>query len=100
MISEPEVRVTCKTIKDEFIVMASDGLWDLISNEIACKIAKACFTRPPTYSHEEGCEAGIRAAEASALLAALAMYRGSEDNITCIVINLTGEASASGTKMT
>jgi protein phosphatase 2C len=30
---------------DELLIMASDGLWDVMSNQEACTLAKKCLTR-------------------------------------------------------
>ncbi|KAJ8492457.1 hypothetical protein OPV22_014178 [Ensete ventricosum] len=87
VISEPDVTVTERTEKDEFLILASDGLWDVVSNEAACKIARQCLNGrmarmfPDTVS-------GCTAAEAAALLAELAISRGSEDNISVVVVEL------------
>ena len=29
--------------RDEFLILASDGLWDVVSNEVACKVVRACL---------------------------------------------------------
>ncbi|KAF9613665.1 hypothetical protein IFM89_009553 [Coptis chinensis] len=31
-----EISITEHTEKDEFVILASDGLWDAMSNEMAC----------------------------------------------------------------
>ncbi|CAL4930321.1 unnamed protein product [Urochloa decumbens] len=44
VISDPEVRVVeRKDGEDEFLILASDGLWDVVSNEVACKVVRACL---------------------------------------------------------
>ncbi|CAM0872480.1 unnamed protein product [Alopecurus aequalis] len=43
VISDPEVRVLeRKDGEDEFLILASDGLWDVVSNEVACNVVRAC----------------------------------------------------------
>jgi protein phosphatase 2C len=43
VISDPEVRVLeRKDGDDEFLILASDGLWDVVSNEVACNVVRAC----------------------------------------------------------
>ena len=44
MSAEPEVTVTDRTDTDEFIILASDGLWEVMSNEFACKVARYCLS--------------------------------------------------------
>ncbi|KAL6648385.1 hypothetical protein ACP70R_012609 [Stipagrostis hirtigluma subsp. patula] len=44
VISDPEVRVVeRKDGEDEFLILASDGLWDVVSNEVACNVVRACL---------------------------------------------------------
>ena len=43
VIPDPEVRVLeRKDGEDEFLILASDGLWDVVSNEVACNVVRAC----------------------------------------------------------
>ena len=91
VISKPEVTVTKRTSKDEFLILASDGLWDVISSELACQVVRRCFSgQIRRISADEG---GIqsRAAEAAALLAQLAMAKGSRDNTSVIVVELNDQ---------
>ena len=62
--------------KDEFLIKASDGLWDVISNKMACEVVWRIFKMQ------------FGASEAAAMLAELAMVRGSRDNISVIVVRL------------
>ncbi|CAN6346587.1 unnamed protein product [Urochloa humidicola] len=41
--AEPEVTVTERAEEDECLILASDGLWDVVSNEMACEVVRACF---------------------------------------------------------
>jgi len=85
--SEPEVTVTSRTDKDEFIILASDGLWDVISNEVACRITRQCLTGRAARIFPHAIS-GSSASEAAAFLAELAMSRGSRDNISVVVVEL------------
>jgi protein phosphatase 2C len=85
--AEPEVTVVERTERDEFLILASDGLWDVVSNEAACKIARSCLSGRAA-SRFPGSVAGRTAADAAALLAELAMSRGSRDNISVVVVEL------------
>ncbi|RWW68572.1 hypothetical protein BHE74_00023896 [Ensete ventricosum] len=87
VISEPDVTVTERTEKDEFLILASDGLWDVVSNEAACKIARQCLNGRMARMFPDAVS-GCTAAEAAALLAELAISRGSEDNISVVVVEL------------
>jgi len=86
--SKPEVAVNKRTENDEFLVLASDGLWDVISNEFACQIIKRCLHGRMRRKSQGVVSEGCRAAEAAAVLAELAMARGSKDNISVIVVEL------------
>ncbi|XP_043716619.1 probable protein phosphatase 2C 76 [Telopea speciosissima] len=70
VVAEPEIQE--QEIGDEFecLVLASDGLWDVVPNEDAVSLARA----------EEEPEAAARR------LTETAYNRGSADNITCIVV--------------
>ncbi|WOK91384.1 putative protein phosphatase 2C 51 isoform X1 [Canna indica] len=87
VISEPDVTVTERTDKDEFLILASDGLWDVVSNEAACKIARQCLNGRMARMFPDAVSE-CTAAEAAALLAELAISRGSQDNISVVVIEL------------
>ncbi|KAH6804635.1 hypothetical protein C2S51_032882 [Perilla frutescens var. frutescens] len=83
VITDPEVKIIWRSEWDEFLVVASDGLWDVISNDLACKVVRRCFKMSSTSSRSRS-----RCAKAAALLANLAMARGSYDNITVVVVDL------------
>lgn len=84
VISKPEVVVTERTDLDEFLILASDGLWDVVSNEMACDVVRRCLAGRSLRRSGKG-----SAAEAAAVLARLAVGRGSKDNISVVVIELS-----------
>ncbi|XP_068640402.1 probable protein phosphatase 2C 68 [Aristolochia californica] len=103
VISEPEVNITERTPDDEFIILASDGLWDVLSNELACNVVRRCLTDAgPSSSAVDVLNMGAtepassrdtqashsRSSLAAALLTRLALGRKSSDNISVIVIDL------------
>lgn len=45
VISVPEVTFTARTDEDEFLILASDGLWDVLSNEEVVKLARRDLRR-------------------------------------------------------
>ncbi|KAM2921631.1 hypothetical protein COP2_043346 [Malus domestica] len=94
VISKPEVTVTKRTDQDEFLILASDGLWDVMSNDVACQVVKKCLggrmRRVSIHDeHQVLLNVRSRTSEAAAVLADLAMARGSRDNISVIVVDLT-----------
>jgi protein phosphatase 2C len=49
VVSDPEVRVVERNDgEDEFLILASDGLWDVVSNEVACNVVRACLRSRPS----------------------------------------------------
>ncbi|KAJ3676684.1 hypothetical protein LUZ60_004096 [Juncus effusus] len=98
VISEPEVTVTERSQSDEFLIMASDGLWDVLTNEKACQIVRT-FLRTRSEkaaqvgeSDEAGGVSGLDQActDAAVLLTKIAFGKQSGDNISVIVVNLRG----------
>ncbi|GLJ17080.1 hypothetical protein SUGI_0295460, partial [Cryptomeria japonica] len=43
VISEPKVTCTEQTNEDQCLILASDGLWDVLSNDIVCEVARKCL---------------------------------------------------------
>ncbi|MQL83770.1 hypothetical protein Taro_016256 [Colocasia esculenta] len=70
VVAEPEIQEQEMDDDLEFLVLASDGLWDVVPNEDAVSLARG----------EEDPEAAARR------LTETAFARGSADNITCIVV--------------
>ncbi|KAH6832523.1 protein kinase family protein / protein phosphatase 2C family protein [Perilla frutescens var. hirtella] len=77
--AEPEITETSLSSEDEYIVMASDGLWDVISNADVVSIIKDTVKEPGMCSKR---------------LATEAAERGSKDNITVIVVFLRPVSTA------
>lgn len=101
VISEPEVTITDRTDDDECLILASDGLWDVVSNETACGVVRMCLRaqKPPSPPGSPGSEAAVRSAaacensnkacsDASILLTKLALARHSADNVSVVVVDL------------
>ncbi|KAF9603152.1 hypothetical protein IFM89_034162 [Coptis chinensis] len=88
VISVSEVNITERMEKDEFVILASDGLYDVISNEMACQVVRHCrngqIGRTFANSTKES-----DAVEVAAVLAELAMAQGSKDNISVVAIELS-----------
>lgn len=59
---------------DEFMIIACDGVWDVISDTKACKIVADCFKK------------GLDAQEASKKLCQLAIDASTTDNVTVMVV--------------
>ncbi|CAJ1927307.1 unnamed protein product [Sphenostylis stenocarpa] len=87
VISQPETQVYARTESDEFVVVASDGLWDVVSNKFVCEVVRGCLHGHMKRNLKEDTIISY-ATEAASMLAELAMARGSKDNISVIVIQL------------
>ncbi|XP_060203825.1 protein phosphatase 2C 51-like [Lycium barbarum] len=102
VIPDPEVMVSKISDADEFLVLASDGLWDVIPNDVACDVTRRCLNgqmrrfsqQRKSHNVDAGDEQSSEvvkeslAALAASFLAELAIARGSRDNISVIVIEL------------
>ncbi|KAK8491052.1 hypothetical protein V6N11_047097 [Hibiscus sabdariffa] len=100
VIPEPEVTITERTSEDECLILGSDGLWDVVTNETACGVARMCLRAqkppPPMSPANDAVVRGGGKAEgsdkacwdASILLTKLALARHSTDNISVVVVDL------------
>ncbi|KAJ9175756.1 hypothetical protein P3X46_014279 [Hevea brasiliensis] len=102
VISEPEVTVTERAAEDECLILASDGLWDVVSNDTACGVARMCLRaqrqKRPSPPGLPGGESVVGSgtgessdkvcSDASMLLTKLALARHSTDNVSVIVVDL------------
>ncbi|GKC07836.1 phosphatase 2C 37-like protein [Tanacetum coccineum] len=98
VIPEPEVTVTERTAEDECLILASDGLWDVVSNDVACSVARMCLRSQevPSPPRSPGSELNVARGEssdkacsdASTLLTKLALARRSTDNVSVVVVDL------------
>ncbi|CAA6673195.1 unnamed protein product [Spirodela intermedia] len=77
--AEPEITETSLSADDEYLVMASDGLWDVVSNDNVVSIIRDTVKEPGMCSKR---------------LATEAVARGSKDNITVIVVFLQPVSTA------
>lgn len=84
VIADPEVTVVNRHPGDELLVLASDGLWDVMNNEEACALAKKCLMR----ARQKGSSRGSASRVAATVLTRAAVDRGSRDNVTVLVIDL------------
>ncbi|CAD7702594.1 unnamed protein product [Ostreobium quekettii] len=85
VISDPEVTVIGRDQRDELLVLASDGLWDVMSDEEASTLARKCLRR--SKERETAPETAVRVA--AKVLIRTAIDRGCRDNITVTVIDLS-----------
>ena len=84
VIAEPEVTRMIRRPDDQMLIMASDGLWDVLGNGEAAKLAMAAF------DGELAANKSARSAlkKAASVLAKTALERGSRDNVTVLCIDM------------
>lgn len=103
--SQPEISITERQAEDEFLILATDGLWDVITDTLACEVTSACLSdgrlaaateprtcysgrRPDVKSDDDEVLFPSKSCFAAAILCRLALGRGSCDNISVIVVDL------------
>ncbi|KAK6128044.1 hypothetical protein DH2020_038208 [Rehmannia glutinosa] len=93
IIPEPEVMFVPRAREDECLVLASDGLWGVITNEEACEVARKRILfwhkkngTNPLVDRGQGVDPAAQAA--AEYLCNLALQEGSKDNISVIVVDL------------
>nr|AUH15208.1 protein phosphatase 2C-1 [Gerbera jamesonii] len=87
--SEPEYSITKREAGDTSLILASDGLWDVLSSELACEVVQKCLQENESLDMgRRGPSNPSRSSSAAALLVRLAMGRQSNDNISVIVVDL------------
>ncbi|KAJ6801939.1 putative protein phosphatase 2C 53 [Iris pallida] len=97
IIPEPEVMIVPRTKEDECLILASDGLWDVMSNEEACDAARRRIllwhkkNGVFSTSSSRGEESDPAAQAAADYLSKLALQKGSKDNISVVVIDLKAQ---------
>ncbi|KAF5733835.1 protein phosphatase 2C 37 [Tripterygium wilfordii] len=107
VIPDPEVTVTERTAEDECLILASDGLWDVVSNDTACGVARMCLRsqKPPSPPCSPGSDSAVGSSsagssdkacsDAAILLTKLALARHSTDNVSVVVIDLRKRGGSS-----
>lgn len=85
VIPEPEVTVLRRHPSDEMLIIATDGLWDVMNNQEACTLAKKCLVR----ARQRGSSRENAARVAATVLTRAAVDRGSRDNVTVVIVDLT-----------
>ncbi|CAK9137044.1 unnamed protein product [Ilex paraguariensis] len=85
IIPVPEVTFTTRSDEDECLILASDGLWDVMSNNEVGEVARRVLRR----QRRSVTQNEIPAAQAVAdNLTEIAVGRNSSDNISIIVVDL------------
>lgn len=96
IIPEPEVTFIPRTREDECLILASDGLWDVMTNNEACEVARKRILLWHKKNGdgplgERGLGIDLAAQAAADYLSMLALQKGSKDNISVIVVDLKAQ---------
>ncbi|KAL6881992.1 hypothetical protein ACP4OV_011464 [Aristida adscensionis] len=98
IIPVPEVTIVPRAKDDECLILASDGLWDVMTNEEVCDIARKRILlwhkkngASSSSAPRVGDSADPAAQAAAECLSKLALQKGSKDNITVIVVDLKAQ---------
>lgn len=85
VIAQPEVTIITRHAQDELLLLASDGLWDVMNNQEACTLAKKCLQR----ARQRGASRAKASSIAASVLVRAAVDRGSRDNVTVVIVDLS-----------
>ncbi|ESW08852.1 hypothetical protein PHAVU_009G079600 [Phaseolus vulgaris] len=96
IIPDPEVKFVPRAKDDECLILASDGLWDVMTNEEVCDIARRRILlwhkkNGLALPSERGDGIDPAAQAAAEYLSNRALQKGSKDNITVIVVDLKAQ---------
>ena len=85
VVPTPDVTLVTTGPSDEFVVVASDGVWDVVSSADAVRVVRSALRR------------GAGAPGAAAALAEAAAKRRTQDNVAVVVVDL-GHGDRGGKK--
>ncbi|KAL3332367.1 hypothetical protein AABB24_032780 [Solanum stoloniferum] len=96
VIPDPEMMFVSRAKEDDCLILASDGLWDVLTNEEACDVTRRRILlwhkkNGGTLSSERGDNVDPAAQDAAEYLTRVALQRGSRDNISVIVVDLKAQ---------
>ncbi|KAL3830005.1 hypothetical protein ACJIZ3_018807 [Penstemon smallii] len=98
VIADPEIMFVPRVKEDECLILASDGLWDVMTNDEACDLARRRILiwhkkngATAITTKEKGEDSDPAAQDAADYLSQLAFQRGSRDNISVIVVDLKAQ---------
>ncbi|KAL7168070.1 hypothetical protein ACSBR2_038501 [Camellia fascicularis] len=85
VVPVPEISFTTRSDEDECLILASDGLWDVMSNEEVGEVARRLLRRRRRCMMDDEIPAAQAVADS---LTEIAFGRNSSDNISVIVVDL------------
>lgn len=98
IISEPEITITERHKDDEFLIIASDGIWDHISNTVACNTVRDCLRKETLATSPGPNETSGKDPYnlAASVLCRLAFGRGSRETIHAVIVDLKRGTRSNG----
>eukprot|EP00747_Dinoflagellata_sp_TGD_P058385 gnl/TRDRNA2_/TRDRNA2_151097_c1_seq2.p1 gnl/TRDRNA2_/TRDRNA2_151097_c1~~gnl/TRDRNA2_/TRDRNA2_151097_c1_seq2.p1 ORF type:complete len:865 (-),score=290.92 gnl/TRDRNA2_/TRDRNA2_151097_c1_seq2:108-2702(-) len=85
--AEPDIRIhEVDWEKDEFVIIASDGVWDVISDKEAVKVAQKCLRKFAAVADNTSEAKKTAEEKAAETLVKLAGKKGSVDDCTAVVV--------------
>jgi protein phosphatase 2C len=95
LLPEPEMTITpygAAGTTDEFMLVASDGVWDVFSDEEACALVRQAIVQAKLLAAtaDGGASAELLERCPALALCQAAYLKGSTDNITAVVVELDG----------
>ncbi|KZV51863.1 hypothetical protein F511_06908 [Dorcoceras hygrometricum] len=96
IIPDPEVMIVPRAREDDCLILASDGLWDVMANEEVCDMARRRIllwhkNNGASLPTERGEGIDPAAQAAAEYLSNRALQKGSKDNISVVVIDLKAQ---------
>ncbi|KAG5605328.1 hypothetical protein H5410_026820 [Solanum commersonii] len=79
-ISKPEITFVKRKVDDECFILASDGLWDVVSSETTCWMARVCLQGDAIFYPQSE--------SATTLHTRISMGQNTHDNISIIRVDL------------
>jgi len=106
--ANPEIKVEARTEADEFVILACDGIWDVMSSQEAVNYVGQllrCTERPPSeqrappsdHQNQQSAPPGPRQWDVGAVAEALldkCLDKGSRDNMSVVIVVLKEELAA------
>ncbi|CAH2071070.1 unnamed protein product [Thlaspi arvense] len=87
---DQKLKIHKRTMIDDFIVLACEGLWEVVSDDDTYQLVKRCL-----YGNSpDGVKSESSSTKAAVVLAELAIARGSKENINVIVIDLKSSTAS------
>eukprot|EP00928_Gymnodinium_smaydae_P075786 TRINITY_DN58799_c0_g1_i1.p1 TRINITY_DN58799_c0_g1~~TRINITY_DN58799_c0_g1_i1.p1 ORF type:complete len:281 (+),score=64.92 TRINITY_DN58799_c0_g1_i1:127-969(+) len=84
----PDITSTDVSAQDRFVILACDGLWDVIHDQQAVELVGDCLRELTPIARQLEAEGRSVAEILARTLVEEALQRGSQDNISCVIIFL------------